>query len=227
MLGKFTTFSKNFFYSTVSYFTASVGHGMMRSLLWTCTWDVDGLEDFKKLASSEKCILTLWHNRLALVPFILYRFAPQFNYTAVISNSRDGKLLRKVVESYPNGQTIPVAHDKRHQALKEVIHSLEKENKIIVITPDGPRGPLYKVKAGTALAAIQTEAYIIPLTWTADQYWEFNTWDRLRVPRPFSKIKVNFGGHARFYKEGETTVEQAQEILQRTMDYFNEEPSQE
>ena len=61
------------------------------------------------------------------------------------------------------------------------------------MTPDGPRGPLYKVKPGIAMAAKEAQATIIPLTWDADHFWELKTWDKLKLPKPFTCIRVVLG----------------------------------
>jgi lysophospholipid acyltransferase (LPLAT)-like uncharacterized protein len=177
----------------LSYSYAYLGKYILRALLWSCKINVEGIERFIDLASREKCILMLWHNRLALVSEILNRHAPQFIYTALISKSRDGDPLAVLAQSYKSGKAIRVPHNARHQALKKVINNLKKNREIIVITPDGPRGPCYNVKPGIALAAKEAKATIIPFTWKADRYWELNTWDNLMLPKPFSNIHVVLG----------------------------------
>ena len=66
-----------------------------------------------------------------------------------------------------------------------------KNGKVILITPDGPRGPRYWVKPGVAYAAKTTSSHIVPFTWSASHYWQLNTWDRMLIPKPFSKIIIN------------------------------------
>lgn len=194
---------------TLSYFYAYTGKFFIRLLLWTCRIEVKGIEQFVSLASKERCILMLWHNRLALVSEILNRYAPQFIYSAFISKSRDGDPLAVLAHSYKIGKVIRVPHDARHQALKKVILSLKNSREIIVITPDGPRGPCYQVKPGIALAAKEADAAIVPFSWTADRYWELKTWDKFRLPKPWSKIVVNIGQPIR------TNEEEIQELTHR------------
>jgi lysophospholipid acyltransferase (LPLAT)-like uncharacterized protein len=177
----------------LSYFYAYLGKYVIKVLLWSCKTKIDGIEEFVKLAKQEKCILMLWHNRLALVAEILNKHAPQFIYTALISKSRDGDPLAILAQSYKSGKAIRVAHNARHQALKKMINSLRKGHEIIVITPDGPRGPCYNVKPGIALAAKETKAMIIPFTWKANYFWELKTWDKFMLPKPFSTIHVILG----------------------------------
>lgn len=196
---------------------ATAGQAIIKALLWTCHWEVDGLDYFKKIADHEKCILILWHNRLAIIPSILYKFAPHFIYTAFVSKSRDGDLISAVIHSYAAGKTIRVAHNARHQALRELMRYLEEKKEVIIMTPDGPRGPRYEAKPGVALAAIKTQAHIVPLTWTSSRFWEFKTWDRLRLPKPFSTIKVTFKTPLFFANEVGTTLQQVQDTIQSSL----------
>ncbi len=169
------------------------GKYIIRCILKTSKVSVEGLDSFIATAEKDKCILVLWHNRLAITSEILVRYAPHFSYTALVSNSRDGDPLTLLAHSYSQGNTIRVPHNARHIALKKVSESLKHKSEIVVITPDGPRGPRYAVKPGIAWLAQETQATLIPFSWTADKYWELNTWDRFRFPKFFSRIKITFG----------------------------------
>jgi lysophospholipid acyltransferase (LPLAT)-like uncharacterized protein len=177
----------------LSYPIAYLSKFSIRLLLRTCRIEITGLGQFIDIASKERCILMLWHNRIGIVSEILYQYAPQFIYSAFISQSRDGEPLAILAKSYPSGRAIRVSHNARHQALKEAIDHLKHERNVIIFTPDGPKGPKYEVKPGIAFAAKEVDALIIPFSWQANAYWEFNTWDRFRLPKPFSRIQVTWG----------------------------------
>lgn len=167
--------------------------GILKLILWTCRVEVTGLKQLVETASKNPTILMLWHNRLILLPELLYQNAGQFTYCALISRSRDGELVSILAHSYANGRTLRVAHHARHQALTSMILRLKTQNDVMVITPDGPRGPKYKVKPGIVVAAQEAKASIIPVSWTADRLWRLNSWDRMQIPKPFSRIQVVFG----------------------------------
>jgi lysophospholipid acyltransferase (LPLAT)-like uncharacterized protein len=193
------------------------GQGLMRLLLLTCRWEVRGLNQFEKTAHNQKCILMLWHNRLALTPFILYKYAAQFTYAAFVSNSRDGELISAIVESYKIGKTIRVPHNSRSQALRTLIAHLKSQSDIIVITPDGPRGPCYELKPGVALAALETSAYVVALNWTSNRLWTLKTWDKLRIPKPFSTITVSFKKAINFPNDHGLSLLEAQAVLSHSL----------
>ncbi len=195
---------------------AFLSKNVMRVLLWTCRVRVEGVEHFCQLVTQEKCMLALWHNRLALVPFILDRYTPKFIYAALVSASRDGEILSTIVLSYKNGRTIRVSHQARYQALRTLVRHVEERKEIVVITPDGPRGPRYEVKPGIALAALETQAHVVAFNWQAKHYWQLNTWDGLRLPKPFTTIQVSFvpveGLH-----ESSLSLTQAKSILKNAL----------
>jgi lysophospholipid acyltransferase (LPLAT)-like uncharacterized protein len=172
---------------------AMIAKRLLSLIYKTCAIEVAGIDKFKEVAGKSPCILILWHNRLALAPQILSTLAGEYTYAALVSQSRDGEIIASVVESYPIGRTIRVPHNDRLKALNMVITKLQTENDIVVITPDGPRGPRYKVKGGTLHAAKATGAYLVPFSWSGDKLWTLNSWDKMQFPKPFSSIKVTFG----------------------------------
>jgi lysophospholipid acyltransferase (LPLAT)-like uncharacterized protein len=188
---------------------------LIRLLLWTCRFKVQGLETFVKTASQERCIVVLWHNRLALVAEFFHRHAPQFIYAAFVSKSRDGEPLARLATSYKAGRAIRVPHNARHQALKNAIDHLKFHNEIVLFTPDGPRGPPFQVKPGVVKAAQEAGAAVIPFTWTASRFWQFKTWDQFMLPKPFSTIHVTLGVPVYLNKEME--LEKAIEVLKSKM----------
>jgi lysophospholipid acyltransferase (LPLAT)-like uncharacterized protein len=177
----------------VSYLLARVVKVSIKALLFTCRIQVSGMDHFVKAASNNKCILMLWHNRLTLVAEIMTRYAPQFKYAAVISNSRDAEILASYTNSFSVGRTIRVPHNARAKVLQTMVKQLKTGNEVIIITPDGPRGPAMKVKPGVAFAAKEASANIIPFSWNASSVWRFKTWDKLMLPKPFSTITVKLG----------------------------------
>jgi lysophospholipid acyltransferase (LPLAT)-like uncharacterized protein len=217
MLKYFKANWKKWLFKTRSLLVAKLSKNLMHMLLKTCRIQIEGVEQFCQLAATEKCILMLWHNRLAITPFLLSRYTPRIRYTALVSGSRDGDILSMIVHSYKNGNTIRVTHQARYRALREIVRHVEEQKHILIITPDGPRGPRYEVKPGIAIAALETQAYVVSLNWEAKNYWELNTWDRLRLPKPFTTIQVRFDSPIRLDKLMSFSLEEAKEILKKNL----------
>jgi hypothetical protein len=58
------------------------------------------------------------------------------------------------------------------------------------ITPDGPRGPCYRLKPGALVVARRTGTPILIIGAQFTAAWRLRSWDRFYVPRPFSRIRV-------------------------------------
>lgn len=171
---------------------AWLANTFVRGIIKTSQLNVVGLENLTS-KKDRKQIVMLWHNRLTIAPHLLNQLTPEIQYAAVVSSSKDGQLLAKMVGRFSNGTVIKVPHDLRHEALRQMVKVLKEKEVVPVITPDGPRGPRYTIKGGVALAAKEANALIIPMSWNADKFWEFGTWDRMRLPKPFSRITLVFG----------------------------------
>lgn len=165
----------------------------MRLILWTCQVEIEGLDKYLEIVKQHPTIVMVWHSRLAMIISILQKTASQFRYAAVISQSRDGKLIADLVDSYPQSRAIRVAGRARHQGLRETVRALQN-GEIVYITPDGPRGPSQKIKPGVFFAARAASAQVMALSWESSAYWELSTWDRMRIPKPFSQLKLSFSG---------------------------------
>jgi len=63
----------------------------------------------------------------------------------------------------------------------------------VVITPDGPRGPVYQLGPGLVFLAQKTGAAILPMNLEYSNCWRLKNWDRFIIPRPFSRVRVIFG----------------------------------
>jgi hypothetical protein len=55
---------------------------------------------------------------------------------------------------------------------------------------DGPKGPRHEAKMGAVLLARKTGNPVLPFTVTAARRWEAPSWDRLQIPLPFTRARV-------------------------------------
>jgi lysophospholipid acyltransferase (LPLAT)-like uncharacterized protein len=58
---------------------------------------------------------------------------------------------------------------------------------VVAFTIDGPRGPRYVVKPGPVLLARATGVPMASFHIAIEKAWVLNTWDRIMIPRPFSR----------------------------------------
>lgn len=111
----------------------------------------------------------------------------------LISPSFDGDLIAYVAERF--GFTTARGSSSRGGtgAIKSYVR-LSRQRWHVAITVDGPKGPRHEVKSGIAQIASMVGAPIIPLAAIADRSWILHkSWDRFRIPKPFSTIRIYYG----------------------------------
>lgn len=70
-----------------------------------------------------------------------------------------------------------------------------KDGRDVVMIPDGPRGPRYALQPGIIKLAQKTGVRIFPILVDYDNYWELKSWDRFRIPKPFSEVVVTLAAY--------------------------------
>lgn len=185
--------------------------GGLQLLLWTCRWEVEGVQEFKKLSKKGRLILAVWHHKLLLVPSFAWKAGSFNHYHAVVSASRDGKLFDAFVRHCKLAHVISVPKGNRKHILDAMVSVLNK-NEILLITPDGPKGPPQKAKPGICYAAQQTDATIVPFSFTVSSFWKLRSWDRMVIPKPFSTIRMGIGKAFQIHNED---LKQAKDLVEK------------
>lgn len=83
--------------------------------------------------------------------------------------------------------------DKGGKAAKSEMIVKLSQHKQGAVTPDGPRGPAFIVKPGIVDMASETGLAIVPLCVKATRYWQFKSWDKIQMPKPFARLDVYYG----------------------------------
>ena len=141
-------------------------------------------------------ISVMWHNRLfSVLP--LFHKNVRLRSFAMASRSKDGQIISDLLNAF-DIETIRGSADKNGKskggaaALITCIRAL-KEGKITTIIPDGPRGPLYEVQPGAIMASIKSGVPVQPISVNCSSCWTISSWDKLQVPKPFSKVELVLG----------------------------------
>src|SRR5256886_14697135 len=158
-----------------------------------------------------------WHNRLLLLPFAIRRFIPQRRGAALISASRDGAWLAKLVRRFGFAVVRGSSSRKGAAAMLQLADVIASGHNV-VITPDGPRGPAYRLGGGIILLAQKTGAQVVPLNLEYSSCWRLPSWDRFILPRPFAKVRLILGPpHEVLPSATEAEFERERERLQIAM----------
>ncbi|MDB6052560.1 MAG: hypothetical protein JWN25_83 [Verrucomicrobiales bacterium] len=137
-------------------------------------------------------IFAIWHNRLALTPFIWHRYCRknfhQDTISSFVSASKDGGILVEVLRRFQMQSVRGSSSRRGRQALLEAARAIEKGSHM-AITPDGPRGPRYLVQHGVISLASVTGSPIIPVRLHLPGKISLKSWDRFQIPLPLSNCR--------------------------------------
>lgn len=131
-------------------------------------------------------IFAMWHGELLMQPYNCKNLKPQPLH-AIISLHKDGRMISKTVE-FLGVETIDGSSSKG--GTKALINAIKvlKKGENVAITPDGPRGPRHSIANGLIALAQKTNSPIIAVNVRPSKYWQFNSWDKFIVPKPFGTI---------------------------------------
>lgn len=147
---------------------------------------------FPKNKPTNPFILTMWHGELLMQPLNYRKFKPNGNIKVIVSQHKDGEIIRKVVGFLGIGAISGSSSKGGAKALITAIKTI-KDGIDIAITPDGPRGPRYEVANGIVAISQKTGANIITCSIKTSKYWQLNSWDKFIIPKPFGTISFYIG----------------------------------
>ncbi len=171
---------------------------LLKKLL-SLTYRVESFEGQERwetiLKENTPVLLTAWHNRVFYLSIMIKREIVRrgFKLAIMTSLSKDGQIgaamgmisgARVVRGSPSRGGT---------EGFRRFYRLMKKEGYSIVILPDGSKGPKYEAKMGVVVMAQLTKCPIIPMSFSADRYWEIPSWDKMIIPKPFARISVVIG----------------------------------
>lgn len=161
------------------------------------SWIVKDESNLKKLITTKKnFIICFWHGRLLMTP-LCWNFSQ--NFYMLISSHADGRLISKAVSHFQINTISGSQKEKRISSTKEIIRKL-KNNQIIGITPDGPRGPKMKTKTGISSIANSFKIPILPLSYSARFRVKMKSWDDFLFVLPFNRFVVVWGNPTHYSK---------------------------
>ena len=157
-------------------------------------------------------IFCIWHNRLALALEVQRVYLPsiksQGRLAAMVSASKDGGILARVLQRYRVQPVRGSTSRRGPQALLELAR-WARRGYDLAITPDGPRGPRYRVQAGVIALAQVSGSPIVPVSYHLSRKISLRSWDKFQLPLPFARCHMVLGPALRIGRNL-STEEQAQ-----------------
>ncbi len=178
------------------------------AIMATARWRISGAEHHRRFVESgQPFILAFWHGRLLPLGY-LHRGC---GHGLMISRSKDGEYGSALARHWG---IVPVRGSSSRGgplALAEMIEHLQAGHSV-AFTPDGPRGPRERMKAGPIVAARRTGVPVLPFSCGASRSWRLRSWDRMLVPKPGARIAVCYGEP--FWVRDEDDLEERQAALE-------------
>lgn len=166
--------------------TASLGHLLVSALLHSCRLRVHD----ETVPVSGARIFIFWHRHLL---YLMFHFR-HVGARPLISLSKDGELVSSIAQKFGMNPIRGSSSRGGARALLELIGLAKSSTQDILITADGPKGPLRQVKPGLVKLAQKSGAPLIPVCWRASRCWVLSrSWDQFMIPKPFSRIDLFLG----------------------------------
>ncbi len=133
-------------------------------------------------------VIAFWHGKM--LP-IWYCFRKK-GCSALISSSNDGTILFHYLDESLHYHEIIRGSSSRDggEALHQMVDVLQRRS--CLITPDGPRGPALKPKAGVLIASQRSQKQLLLVNWSSSKSYSVNSWDSMSIPLPFARINMNY-----------------------------------
>ncbi|MFT7485166.1 MAG: lysophospholipid acyltransferase (LPLAT)-like uncharacterized protein [Candidatus Paceibacteria bacterium] len=132
--------------------------------------------------------MSLWHGRM-LIGLPYYGGT---GYQVLVSQSADGDISERLLKSFQYRVIRGSSSKGGARALRAMLAAL-RNGDVLVITPDGPRGPRHSMNPGLAWMAKATGYGVVPCGFAADKAWSANSWDQLTVPKPGARVVFAYG----------------------------------
>jgi len=155
---------------------------------------VEGVEHLEAaLARAPSLVPCYWHqHQLYCGKYLVEQRARGLNVGWLISPSVDGELGAMLVRRFGGTAIRGSSTHTGARALRDYYQALVKDDVSPVITPDGPKGPRFKVKPGAILLSQMSGRPILPMSYAASRAWLIK-WDKFVIPWPFARIAIAIG----------------------------------
>lgn len=168
----------------------TVAAAIIRALYASIRWERVNLDPNSKLwTDNPQMIMACWHGRI-LMWAGNYWHAHSKNSTragsVLISRHRDGRMIAAAARWLGIDSVAGSSTRGGGVGMFQLLKRLTR-GESVGITPDGPRGPVHTSKIGVVALASRTGIPIYPFTYSAEKYWRLGSWDKMIVPKPFSR----------------------------------------
>ncbi len=163
-------------------------------------------------------VLSFWHS--CMFPAIyVWR---DLQIRVMSSDSFDGEYTGRIIRKFGFVKVRGSSSRGAVRALLGMRRELD-DGWTAAFTIDGPRGPRFVAKPGPVLLARSTGAPMVAFHIAVENAWTLNTWDRLMIPKPFSRALLRVSRQIVVPAEAdESQMERSHGELQASLDRVRE-----
>ena len=151
-----------------------------------------------------------------LLPWYLHG-AP--NFAALTSKSKDGDLLAKILKKWKY-KVVRGSSSTGGDVALGIMVDYAKNKYSITITPDGPRGPRHKFKAGAAITAKKAKIPLVLAGVGFKRKQILGNWDKFEIPYFFTKARIVYSEP--IYVDDNLTYEETSVIISKCEEILDE-----
>ena len=195
-----------------------VGYWFIRGIGPTLRVCVSREDGGQQTISQRPLIASFWHACIIPATYMCRNLGVR----VMSSNSYDGEYMGRIIHKLGFVAVKGSSSRNAVRALLGLRRALD-EGWTVAFSLDGPRGPRYKVKPGPVALARSAGVPMTMFHMAVDRAWVLNTWDRLIIPMPFSRVLMRFGKLIEVPRSAsDSDLERCTEELQASLDRVRE-----
>jgi lysophospholipid acyltransferase (LPLAT)-like uncharacterized protein len=165
-----------------------LGYWVIRLIGPTLRVSISFEEGAQESLGQRPLIGSFWHSCIIPATYI----CRDLGVRVMSSNSYDGEYMGRIIRKFG---FVAVKGSSSRNAVRALLGLRRAlgDGWTVAFTLDGPRGPRHKVKPGPVALARSSGVPLTMFHAAVDKAWVLNSWDRMMIPRPFSRVLLRFG----------------------------------
>jgi hypothetical protein len=166
----------------------AVGTAIIRLIGSTLRVVISYEEGAQTTLDQRPLIVSFWHSCIIPATYICRGMGVR----VMSSYSYDGEYMGRIIHKLGY---VAVKGSSSRNPIKALLGLRRALNDgwTVAFTLDGPRGPRHKVKPGPVGLGRSSGLPLSMFHVGVDRAWVLNSWDRMMIPKPFSRVLVRFG----------------------------------
>lgn len=182
---------------------------IIRIIGYTVKFEVTGFENHE----DKPLVYCFWHNRIPIATY----FWRKRGIIVMSSRSFDSEYIARFIQRFGYGAARGSSTRGARSALIQMIRAV-RGGESAAFTVDGPKGPIYEAKPGAVMLAAKSGAPILPFSISLNKCWRLPSWDKIEIPKPFSRAFVVIGEKIEVADSGDEYQEIVNSKLQSSLE---------